>query len=257
MIKILVLDIETAPSLAYVWRYFQENISPKQVKAHSRIMSFAAKWLGEAGYIFRSNEGDNDREIIEELISLLSEADIVIAHNGQKFDIPAIRARALVHGLNPPSPVKIIDTYLVAKKEFKFPSNSLEYLADVMGCSYKKETHKNFPGFVLWSECLKGNPAAWEEMKMYNIQDIFVLEELYLRMRPWITNHPNVSVEREEVREDVPRCPKCNSPSLQKRGFTFTKIGKYPRFQCTDCGGWGRGRYTLEKKNENIITNEV
>lgn len=253
MSKILIIDIETAPKLAYVWRFFKENIGAKQVKEHGHIMSFAAKWLGSDDIYYYENRKADDLPIVRELWKFLDEADIIVAHNGDRFDLPQICSRLLVHGYHPPSPYKTVDTCRVARKEFGFPSNSLEYLAKVLGCTEKK-AHKNFPGFELWLECLRQNDAAWEEMKEYNIQDIDTLEEIYLKMRPYIRNHPNVGVFSGE--EDC-MCPKCGSTRIHWRGYAYTNVGKYPRFQCQDCGGWGRGRYTENTidKRKSLGTN--
>ncbi len=253
--KILILDIETAPKVAYVWRFFKENISAKQVKQHGHIMSFAAKWFGEKEIFYEENRKDNDKLIVEKMIHLLDQADIVVAHNGAAFDIPQIRARAVVHGIKPHSPVKIIDTCLIARKEFGFPSNSLEYLTEVLKCKIKKGGHKKFPGFELWLACLKGDDEAWAEMREYNIDDVLALEEVYIKLRPWTTNHPNLSVYAE-AQEEV-TCPKCNSKHIQWRGYSYTSTGKYHRFQCNDCGGWGRTRYTILPKNDKLLVNAV
>lgn len=254
MVKTLILDIETAPKVALVWRFFKENISPKQVKSHGHIMSFAAKWLGEDGITYFENRKEDDRKIVSELVSLLDEADFAVAHNGEEFDFKQIKARAVVHGIKPPSPYKVIDTYKIAKREFGFPSNSLEYLTTVFNCAHKKGSHKKFPGFELWLECLRGNEEAWEELKHYNLEDVLSLEELYLRMRPWHSKHPNVAVMQES--EDL-LCPKCGSKHLHYRGFAYTSVGKYHRVQCQSCGGWSRSRYTLLPKNENLLVNQV
>lgn len=248
-----MFDIETAPKMAYVWRFFKENISPKQVKEHGHIMSFAAKWLGEGEVFYEENRKDNDKLIVEKMCHLLDEADMVIAHNGERFDMKQVRARAVVHGLKPPSPVKVIDTLLIAKREFSFPSNSLEYLTTVMNCKIKKGGHKKFPGFELWLACLRGVEEAWVELKEYNIDDVLALEELYYKFRPYDTKHPNLAVY--EPASEAPICPKCGGTHVQWRGYAYTSVGKYPRFQCTSCGGWGRGRYTLLPKNEQLITN--
>jgi hypothetical protein len=217
-------------------------------------MSFAAKWLDGKEVMYEENRTENDKVIIEKLVYLLNEADIVIAHNGAQFDLPQIRARALVHGIKPPSPVKIVDTYKVAKKEFNFPSNSLEYLCDVLGCKIKKGGHKKFPGFELWLECLRKNEEAWAELKEYNIDDVLALQEVYLKMRPWMTDHPNVALYNDD---EAVICPKCDSPDIQWRGYAYTQVGKYHRYQCNHCGGWGRTRYNLNKKNENLLGNLV
>lgn len=250
--KVLILDIETAPKVAYVWRFFKENISAKQVKQHGHLMSFAAKWLGDGEITYVENRKEDDRLIVSRLCELLDEADVVVAHNGEEFDLKQIRARAVVHGIKPFSPVKIVDTYKVAKKEFGFPSNSLEYLTTVLGTKQRKDSHKKFPGFELWLECLRGNEEAWNELRLYNIDDVLALEELYLMIRAWDTRHPNIAVDASA---DKMACPKCGSHHLHYRGYAYTSVGKYHRLQCQDCGGWTRTRYTLNPKNENLLTN--
>ena len=252
MPKILILDIETAPNVAHVWRFWKENVGAKQVLEHSTIMSFAYKWLGEDGIYYEDAQHQSEKKLLKSLLNVLDVADIVIAHNGAKFDLPTIQGRAMVSGLKPPSPYKIIDTLLVARYEFNFPANSLEYLAILLSCEDKGGHHK-FPGFLLWQECLKGNPEAWEEMKIYNKQDVSTLEEVYLKMRPYMRRHPNVAVFNEP---DSLVCPKCGSAHIQKRGYTNTNVGKYQKFQCQSCGGWARTRYSeypADKKHALLV----
>jgi hypothetical protein len=237
--KILILDIETSPNIAYVWRFWKENVGAKQVLDHSTIMSFAYKWLGEKETYYFDTQFHKEEEILPFLIEVLDAADIVVAHNGNKFDLPTIQGRAMVAGIRPPSPYKTIDTLLVARYEFNFPSNSLEYLSGILDVE-EKDSHKEFPGFELWSECLKGNPKAWDEMRKYNIQDVDTLEQVYLKMRPWMKRHPNVAVF--EGKEET-LCTRCGSSHIQWRGYSYTNFSKFRRFQCQDCGGWGRTRY--------------
>lgn len=246
MAKVLILDIETSPNIAYVWRFFKENVGAKQVLENGKMLSFAAKWLDGDKVYYQDTENGDEKQMLKILFDLLDEADIVVAHNGDKFDLPHIQGRGLVLGLNPPSPYKTVDTVRVARYEFNFPSNSLEYLATVLELKNRKDGHKEFPGFELWLGVLANNPEAWAEMKEYNIQDILVLEELYLKMRPYMKRHPNVGVFNEEG--TTPHCPKCNSTSIHWRGFAHTNVGRYHRFQCNDCGGWGRTRHTILSK---------
>lgn len=240
MPRILLLDIETAPNIAYVWKFFKENVSAKQVLEHSTILSFACKWLGEDEIHYFDAWRFEEKTLLSILNGFLDKADIVVAHNGDSFDMPTIRGRSLVYGLTPPSPYKTIDTKLIARAEFNFASVSLEYLADVLGCT-PKQRHVKFPGFELWKECLKGNPEAWDELETYNKADIITLEEVYLRMRPWSRRHPSVSIDQED---DRPLCPKCGSDHVQFRGFVTTNTQKYRKFQCQNCGGWSRSRYS-------------
>lgn len=255
MTKILIVDLETAPKLAYVWSFWQTNVGMNQTLSNTYILSYAAKWLGDEGVAYAETRDENDEILCEQLSHYFDSADMVIAHNGSRFDIPIVRARCILHGIKPWSPIKEIDTLKVAKREFRFDRNSLAYLADYLGVEEKGE-HKEFPGFELWSECIKGNPAAWREMKKYNIQDVETLEQVYLKLRPWMRQHPNVGVFEEKAR---PVCPKCGSEHIQFRGYTVTNVGKYRKFQCNDCGGWARTRFTEydREKRKALVINAV
>jgi len=251
---IVTLDIETAPLQSYHWGLWDQNIGLDQIAIEWSILSFSAKWLGELGVIYRDTGGRGranvrkDRCLLVDLWNILDKADIVIAQNGQAFDVKKINARMLMHGMKPYSPIKIVDTMLVSRRHFDFTSNKLQWLSEHL-TEIKKSPHKKFPGFELWAECLKDNPAAWAEMKHYNCQDTLATEQLYLKLRPWMVGHPNIAVYSSS--ED-PQCPKCGSHEMQRRGSAFTQSGEYHRFRCNKCGGWARSRYTtntLEKRH--------
>lgn len=236
----ILLDIETAPNLSYTWGVWKQNISHEMMLDRGYIMCATVKVLGDNQCYYYETRSEDDSEVVKALMEWLSLADIVIAHNARKFDIPLIRARAIVHGMKPPSPYKVIDTLEIAKREFRFVRNTLKNLAEELHCT-PKDSHAKFPGFSLWAECIKGNDEAWEEMKLYNVEDVVTLEEVYLKLRPWDTQHPNTVSELEP--EQV-RCPKCGSVHLERRGYYYTNAGKYQKYQCKDCGGWSSSRYT-------------
>lgn len=151
--------------------------------------------------------------------------------------------------------IKEIDTYQTARRAFGFDRNSLEELARILGVAAKSD-HKKFPGFELWYQCLVNNPEAWKEMRKYNMQDVLVTEQVYLNIRPYITNHPNIGVllESEEI-----VCPKCGSEHNQRRGYAYTSTGKYQQYQCQTCGGWHRSRnteYPVELR-KNLTVNTI
>lgn len=248
--KILLLDIETAPILASVWRIWDQNIGLAQIKADWHLLSFAAKWLGERKVIYQDQSStfaiENDRKLLVSIHKLLNEAEIVVAHHGKKFDLPAINARLIVSGFSPPSPYKIIDTREIAARHFRFTSNKLEFLSGVL-CSKKKLAHRKFAGFDLWRECLNGNLKAWAEMRRYNIRDVEALEELYLKLRPWAINHPNCGLYDEN---EVLMCPKCGSENVSRNGFIFLTVGKFQRWKCGDCAAWGRSSKPCNTKEK-------
>lgn len=248
--NVLILDIESSPNLAYVWQKWKVNIGDNQFLEKSYLMSYAAKWLGEDLIYYEENRHNNDAGLVKGIFDLLDQADVVVAHNGDKFDLPTIMGRGVVHGFKPPSPYHTVDTLKIARKKFRFLSNSLEALCNELGLP-KKGKHKEFPGFSLWWECLRQNDAAWAEMKEYNIQDILSLEALYLRFLPYTSNHPNVGrMEGEEVCQ----CPSCGSEHIQKRGTYITKTGlAYQRFQCQECFSWSKAKMADKDFGKNVL----
>lgn len=175
-------------------------------------------------------------EGIQRLWELLDEADVVITYNGDKFDLPIIRGEFLRAGLRPPAPFISLDILKKARGQFKFPSMKLQYLSeDVLGLDGKA----HHEGHGLWVKCLQGDPEAWERMKEYNIQDVVLLEEVYDKLLPWIKGHPNVNLFDEEADEfSEPLCPTCGELDYQKRGYSYTTLGKFQRYNCNACGTW-------------------
>lgn len=250
--KILIIDIETAPNIAYVWGAWKQNVGQNQWVQKSHILSFAAKWLDQDVIIYEENRKKNDRKIVASMFKLLDEADVVVAHYGKKFDLPTIIGRGAIHGLTPPSPYIVVDTKEVASREFRLVSNSLANLCEELGLPRKSE-HKKFPGFELWLGCLRGDEEAWKEMKEYNIDDVIALESLYLRLRPYIRNHPNIGRPNSE---GALECPKCSSSSIQLRGYYTSNAGiSYHRYVCNDCGGWSRSPVTASHLIQNRVRN--
>ena len=248
--KIGVIDIETAPLEGYVWGLFDQNVGLNQIKREWSILSFALKDLGAPKrslvYMDTSEQADplDDSTILAALHKALHEYDFLVAQNGKRFDLRKINARLVLEGYPPPSPVKVLDTMLMARQVAAFTSNKLEWLAQYLS-KVPKQKHKAFPGFDLWRECLGGNPKAWAEMRRYNIPDILACEEVYLRLRPWVVGHPNVNVYRDT---EHMACPRCGSQDVVQDGHAYTNAGKYPRYRCSSCMGWSRGRYTINSR---------
>jgi hypothetical protein len=247
--RILFLDIETFPNVAYVWGKYDQNVI--EFLQESCMASFVAKWLGEDEIIVKGlpdykgyKAGSyNDKKLVADLWKLLDEADIVVAHHGDAFDVRVCNARFLVHGMTPPSPFKTVDTKKAMRKVARFNSNKLDDLGVNLGLGQKIKTN-----FGLWKGCIEGDREAWKKMLDYNKQDVLLLEQLYLRLRPWINNHPNFTVETGAL------CPKCNSSDVQYRGYAVTSTRRYRRFQCKQCGGWGR---TVKSEGSTGVTNAV
>lgn len=238
--RILHIDIETAPMLAWVWGLFKQNVAIGQIHQDWHMLCWAAKWQGQrrvikdALWFHQEYQEDrtNDRTILTSLWKLLDEAAIVVAHNGDRFDVAKINAKFFEYDIPPPSPFKIVDTLKVARANFKFSSNRLDYIAKLKEVGQKDKTD-----FDLWLDVMKGIPSQCNRMMKYNIQDVILLEQIYTKMLPWISNHPNIGVYTDE---NTTVCPSCGGSSIHYRGFAYTTAGKYQRFVCNHCGKWGR-----------------
>lgn len=243
--KILIFDIETAPVKAYVWRMWKETIGIDQMLSDWFILCWAAKWLYSDTIMndcVTKEEvlEEDDERVVKSLWKLFDEADIVVAHNATRFDVPKMNARFIKYGLQPPSPYRIVDTLEVAKKEFKFTSNKLDGLAVYFGFPKKLETD-----FTLWSQCLEGKQAALNYMSKYNKYDVQLLEEVYLKLLPWIRNHPNIGIYTSS--ELV--CCNCGHKHLTliPNKYYYTQVSKYPIYRCNHCGAISRGRHSIAK----------
>lgn len=182
--KVLLLDIETAPNIAYVWELWSKNMSiPTAQLIDSRyVLCWAAKWVGQDKIMFRSIEEDGEKHMLRRIHKLLDQADVVVHYNGKRFDIPALNKEFLIHGFAPPANYKQIDLLTFTRSRFKFASNKLDYVAKTLGVG-QKIRHK---GFELWIECMAHDEEAWAEMEKYNRQDIVILEGVYKKMLPWV-----------------------------------------------------------------------
>ncbi|TXH19806.1 MAG: hypothetical protein E6R03_00060 [Hyphomicrobiaceae bacterium] len=232
IIKILLLDIETAPNLAYVWGLFEQNVAINQIADVSYVMCWAAKWHGEKEVMFDSVRKSGPKKMLERIHKLLCEADVVVHYNGMKFDIPTLNKEFLIHKMSPPSPYRQVDLLRVSRGTFKFQSHKLDYVSQQLGLGSKlKHT-----GFQLWIDCMENKRAAWSSMEKYNKQDVILLEKVYEKFRPWIKNHPN-----HGLYDGVECCPRCAGTNIQARGKARTKAVTYQRYQCKDCGSWFKG----------------
>jgi DNA polymerase elongation subunit (family B) len=249
--KVLLVDIETAPLLGYVWQLWDQNVALNQVKSDWYVLSWSAKWLGDAPskvmYMDSSKNKnlEDDSKLLQGIWKLLDEADIVITQNGKSFDHKKLNARFIINGFKPPSSYKHIDTFLLAKKHFGFTSNKLEYMSDKLCKKYKKLKHAKFSGFEMWRECLAGNQAAWKEMEKYNKYDVLALEELYTKLIPW-----DNSVNFNLYHDGTEHVCTCGSTELAKNGHSYTASGRFQRYKCVRCGSEVRGKDNLLSKDK-------
>lgn len=237
-IQRLFIDIETSPILGWAYQKYEVNLLD-QLRDWS-LLSFCAQWNNEKPFVrtikrprniwdFVSHP-DNDKALIMELWNLLDKADVVIAHNGDRFDVRKINSRFLYYNLPPPSPYITVDTKKVAKRVADNTSNK----ADDLGEHWKLGRKLEHEGWGMWLKCMSGDPKAWKIEIAYNRQDVILLHRMFDRVLPWIKNL-NLNMYTEKT-----ACANCGQNDFESRGFYYTKTMKYGRRRCRPCGKWHR-----------------
>ena len=232
--NILIFDIETAPAKAYIWAKWKQNISDEMLINDWFLLTWSAKWLFKDEVLNaklkpKEAKEQNDLRIIKSIWELLDKADILIGHNIKKFDIKKLNARFLKHGLGSPSSYLIIDTLTHARKQFSVHSNKLDYLAKYLGVGAKV----NHSGIDMWINAMNGDKEALEEMSEYNDGDILINEQVYLKMRPFIKPHPNLTLFLDT---DALNCPSCEHENLIYTSTYTTYANAYDEYRCGRCG---------------------
>lgn len=232
--QILYYDIETTLAKSYHWGQWKQNLSVKQQIQESHMLSHA--WAWNDGEVFSSvltpEEvlSQDDERIVYECWSLLDNCDVVVAHNGKRFDIKKVNGYFLKYGLPKPGSYKIIDTLEIAKKNFNLPFKSLEYLAKFLGVELKQDSG----GIQTWIDCDRGCPEALETMRYYNEGDIVSLRDIHKRMKGWDNNGVNIALYNEG--HDA-LCTHCGSDDVQilTDKFAYTPQRKYQLLRCNSC----------------------
>lgn len=240
--RVLYWDLETLPNITYAYDLFSYK-SYKMIKQEKSIVSFAWKFDGDRAVQsktildFKHKSPYDDKELVKFIISILNQADYVVAHYGDKFDMRFLRARALINNLCAPAPVQTIDTFKLAKRYFYLNANRLDYLGKLLGLGSKLST-----SFELWASCAEGDKKAIAKMAKYNRQDVALLQKVFKYMLPHVESKLNHNIF---ANAEGHVCPHCGSHDLQKRGVMVLKITKRQRWQCQadGCGSWSTTKY--------------
>lgn len=261
-VKIFFGDVETSASIVYSFSRFKAFVKPDQVIKEPYLLTWAGKFLGNPNIISAKLpdypitfglDHTNDEHLVRALWKILDECDIFVAHNA-RFDSGWFNQRCLFWGLVPPSPYKVICTLKELKQICALPSNSLAASANYFELPNRKLDNA---GWSLWQRCMEGDVAAFNEMETYNIGDITTLEDLYMKLRPFMKMHPNVALYQDNKSE---ACVACGSDKLVaiEGKSVYTQLSEFEVLRC-ECGKINRRRVNLRTKSEmkNTLMNVV
>lgn len=243
--KIVYLDIERQSGIVDgIWELKQRSwLSPAQILERPRTICFAWRWDHEDETHFAAEWERGHKAMIAKAHKVMDEADFIVGWNSKNFDVKHLRTEMIMHGMTPPSPHKDIDLMQVAKRNFGFLSNRMAYIAQELDQGGKLATG----GADLWKQLrnAKGDELrkARKKMAAYNRRDVDLTMELWTLLKPW-TSAVNLPNYRDGV---SPACPVCESENIQYRGLARTLTATYRRFQCVDCGRWGRDTHSVRR----------
>ena len=242
-LKVLLFDLETSPNLSWTFGgKYEVNVTAFEKEGY--ILCFAYKWLGEKTVHSYSLRDLTRKQLVTKLRDLFDEADVLIAHNGNSFDIKMSNREFTYFKLTPPSPYRTLDTKVIAKNKFRFTSNKLDDLGEYLGLGRKIDTG----GIELWLGCMEGDTNAWSKMIKYNKQDVVLLEKVYLRLLPYIERHPRLDKTNNKT------CPNCGSNKVEARGYLELSNGfRRHKYWCRNCGRWSSGEQERTIDKENIL----
>lgn len=211
------------------------------------VLTFGAKTVGEEDlkvlnildYVDRSGDLIKaEKRMLKDACEIMLDADVWLGHYACYFDIPFLNTRLLYHNLPVlPANFALIDTWKISRNRLKLRNNRLATISDFL----KTLDEKNAILPEQWLRALGGHRASMNYIVEHNRRDVLVLEEVYMRLRPLVLDHPNRGLV-----DGRGGCSVCGSEKLQKRGFHITRTRKYQRYQCQKCGAWSKGTKPIQ-----------
>lgn len=248
--KVLLFDLECSPTLS--WNYGQYESNAVKVEKPPVLLSVAWKWLGDTKTecLTIADKPLEDRFdcslVVDKLWHLLDEANVAIAHN-ISFDIKLATAFFLRQGMTPPSPYRTFCTLQAARRYFRTDNNKLDYLGELLGVGRKEK----ITNADVWYDVLFGDGQLRKKqnqlLRKYNVQDVELLEKIYLKLRPFVYNHPNLALASGH--DVCPRCGRNEGFTLSKYRYTGMQVNAV-QYQCKSCGSYVTRRLDKEEREE-------
>jgi len=229
--KRLYFDIETSCNVVLSWNVGRKiNIDYSNIIKERAIICICYKWEDDSKvYGLTWDENQDDKLMLEEFVKIANEADELIGHNGDKFDLTWIRTRCVYHQIPMFPKYVTIDTLKIARSQFRFNSNRLDYIAKYLGIGHKIKTD-----FKLWKDVfLNKDKKALDYMVKYCKMDVSLLEKVHKKLSVHIAAKTHYGVI---FGQDRGTCPECGSDeiTIQMRRTTATGVKKI-LYKCKTC----------------------
>lgn len=255
--RTLIYDIEVAPCLGWFWRTGKTIIGANQIIRPGKIICISYRFTDwEEGRVKslswkpknRKNRFSyrfSDKDLVIKFAKIAEKADIIVGHNGDSFDKKYVNARLAYYEQPTLKHLITEDTLKQSRQQFNLPSQRLDFL-----CKYFNLPGKLSTTVGLWERVVfYEDKESLEQMISYCEQDVLILDSLYKRLFPYVKH----KINRGVFNQTAHACPDCGGVDVQKRGFSYTRSGKYQRFQCTSCGNWFRDGNNLSAVSGKML----
>lgn len=235
-LKRLFFDIETSYVKAPVWRGGEQYISPMTIEGEVKIICVCYKWQYEDEVkVLTWDENQDDKKLLKDFIKIMGQADELVAHNGDRFDIRQLRTRCVLQGVLMFPKYRTLDTLKKARKYFSFMSNKLDYLGQKLEVGRKLD-HE---GIELWRKVQEGETKAvrkenLQKMVDYCKQDVILLEDVFNVFMPYIDHNTNHAVLKYGSQKKW-CCPECGGEKVKLSHTDTTPMGYIKRFMKCEC----------------------
>ena len=227
----LFFDIETSPNVGLFWEAgYKKNIDTSNIIKERAIICICWKWEDDKNVEFvHWDSKQSDKALLQKFIKVANEADELVGHNGDRFDLAWIRTRCLYHKIEMFPSYKTIDTLKISRQKFRFNSNRLNYIAQFLGIGSKIKTDYNLWKDIVLSKCKK----SMDKMVKYCQMDVILLEKVYKKLSGHIESKTHYGVR---FGGDRGSCPECGSDELIRAATSISATGtKKVRFKCKTC----------------------
>lgn len=227
--KILIFDIEKMYAKAAIWQTGKQYVGHHQLLDNSRIICICYKWLGEKTvHSLTWNKNRCDKTMLRKFNKIAGEADFLVAHNGENFDVKELRTAIAIRGLADAwCETPVIDTLKDYRRMFRFDSNRLDTLGQKFAGSGKDKMV-----FQDWIDVDNGDQAALKKMVKYCKQDVKLLEKVYKRLEKYVVPQGKHLLKPSKL---LVKCEECKSNNVIKYGFYTYKDTKLQKYLCKDC----------------------
>lgn len=186
--------LELRPSVNLDFACFDLETSNLQAD-FSIILTACIKPYGQEPIVLRADnypewktDRANDCKIVKEIANEIQKHAIIITHYGVYFDVPYLRAKMMKHNLAPLPQMFAVDTWQIARKNFKMSSRRLQNMASFFDLGEKEAVEGG-----LWMDAAyNGSKEAIDRIVAHNIRDVDILEKLACISFPYIKSIPKL-----------------------------------------------------------------